>query len=129
MRSLSERVEVAEDVRYAASAEVSGVTGDVRVRVALEGEAGLGEVHDPLPVQVGLLRGIPNHYIREPQPRRREQQPGIDWFGYRYRRRWRDLGGSWRGGFLYPSLPETAWKHGHARRFRPRGSPGSWLLI
>jgi hypothetical protein len=56
---LSEALQVAEDARDTAR-RVIGVAGDVRVRAALIRKAGPGEVHDPLPVQIGLTEGVPD---------------------------------------------------------------------
>src|SRR5919202_6332209 len=70
---LSEALQVAEDTRDT-TRSVIGVAGDVRVRAALVRKAGPGEVHDPLPVQVGLTEGVPDQHVLEAQARHREQQ-------------------------------------------------------
>jgi len=70
--TLLEVLKVAEDVWGTARVVVRRVADDVRVRVSLVRKAGLGEVHDPLAVQIGLIGRVSDRHVDELQPRHRE---------------------------------------------------------
>ncbi len=139
-------LEVAQYVWDAAHLVVRRVAGDIRVRAALARKASPGEGHGPLPVQVGLLGGVPDCHVLYSQPLYRERQLGVARFSLLDgRRRARSfgsfalrsfsngsflLGGSSRSSFwLCWGLPRQAGEHGDVQHHRPDTLLGFLLLL